>query len=49
MAGTATAGAREAGASGNKKAASNDAAFSILFDFDDQRVTTTVVPTETRL
>ncbi|MET4118776.1 hypothetical protein ABIB85_005405 [Bradyrhizobium sp. JR1.5] len=49
MAAIATAGARGVGASGDKKAASKDAALAVSPDAGDQRVTTTVVPTETRL
>ncbi|MGY4328558.1 hypothetical protein ACVWWG_002975 [Bradyrhizobium sp. LB7.2] len=49
MAAIATAGARAAGASGNKKAASTARLLLSGFRPGDQRVTTTVVPTETRL
>lgn len=48
MVAIATAGARAAGVSGNKKAASDDAALVVCPVLFDQRVTTTVVPTETR-
>ncbi|MEY9634136.1 hypothetical protein ABIF66_002365 [Bradyrhizobium japonicum] len=49
MAAIATAGARAAGAFGNKKPRRWSRLFQFCYEFGDQRVTTTVVPTETRL